>query len=160
VSNLALRMPPPLPISPIDVALSIRQPWAWLILNAGKDVENRDWNPRNPGLGFRGLFYIHASRALYGAKDDRARIRAWVFTRFGLVIPGDAQFVTGGIVGKAQVIDVVSQSTSPWFEGPYGLVLADSKPVPFVKMLGATGFFSVSARGDATLNFLPGSAPR
>ena len=27
-------------------ALSIRQPWAWLILHAGKDIENRDWKPR------------------------------------------------------------------------------------------------------------------
>lgn len=25
------------------IALSIRQPWAWLIINAGKDIENRDW---------------------------------------------------------------------------------------------------------------------
>ena len=24
-------------------ALSIRQPWAWAILHAGKDIENRDW---------------------------------------------------------------------------------------------------------------------
>ena len=24
-------------------ALSIRQPWAWAIINAGKDIENRQW---------------------------------------------------------------------------------------------------------------------
>jgi hypothetical protein len=136
---------------PIDVALSIRQPWAWLILNGGKDVENRDWVPSNPGLDFRGPFYIHASRALYGTKDDRVRIRAWVFKRFGLVIPADDRLITGGIVGRANVIDVVRESTSPWFEGPYGLVLADAKPVPFVKMTGTSGFFSISAR--AALNF-------
>lgn len=27
-----------------QVALSIRQPWAWAILHAGKDIENRDWH--------------------------------------------------------------------------------------------------------------------
>lgn len=37
-------------------ALSIRQPWAWAILHAGKDVENR-----SRGTGYRGLVAIHAS---------------------------------------------------------------------------------------------------
>lgn len=37
-------------------AISIRQPWAWLILNAGKDIENRDWptnfrGPSGPSAG-------------------------------------------------------------------------------------------------------------
>lgn len=35
-------------------ALSIQQPWAWLIVNGYKDVENRDWNTK-----FRGRFYVH-----------------------------------------------------------------------------------------------------
>ena len=38
------------------LALSIRQPWAWLILRAGKDVENRDWSTK-----VRGRVLIHAS---------------------------------------------------------------------------------------------------
>ena len=31
-------------------ALSIRQPWSWLILHGGKDIENRSWrtNVRGP----------------------------------------------------------------------------------------------------------------
>ena len=24
-------------------ALTIKQPWAWAIIHAGKDIENRDW---------------------------------------------------------------------------------------------------------------------
>jgi hypothetical protein len=40
-------------------ALSIRQPWAWAILHAGKDIENRDWKPGNPARRFRGSFLIH-----------------------------------------------------------------------------------------------------
>lgn len=28
------------------LALSIRQPWVWAILNASKDVENRDWGAK------------------------------------------------------------------------------------------------------------------
>jgi hypothetical protein len=37
-------------------ALSIKQPWAWLIVNGHKDIENRDWRSDNPGLKYRGEF--------------------------------------------------------------------------------------------------------
>ena len=30
-------------------ALSIHQPWAWAILNAGKTVENRTWSTNYQG---------------------------------------------------------------------------------------------------------------
>lgn len=36
-------------------ALSIRQPWAWLIVHGFKDVEIRSW-----GTEYRGLFLVHA----------------------------------------------------------------------------------------------------
>ncbi len=37
--------------------LSIRQPWAWLIVNGYKDIENRTWSTR-----FRGKVLIHAGK--------------------------------------------------------------------------------------------------
>jgi hypothetical protein len=40
-------------------ALSIMQPWAYLILTGGKDVENRTWT-----TSYRGLLAIHAGRRL------------------------------------------------------------------------------------------------
>ena len=40
-------------------ALSIRQPWAWLIIHAGKDIENRIHNTRH-----RGPLYIHAPKTV------------------------------------------------------------------------------------------------
>jgi len=36
--------------------LSVRQPWAWLIVNGHKDVENRTWSTQH-----RGDILIHAS---------------------------------------------------------------------------------------------------
>ena len=36
--------------------LSLRQPWAWAVVHAGKSVENRRWN-----TNFRGEFLIHAA---------------------------------------------------------------------------------------------------
>lgn len=40
-------------------ALSIRQPWAWLIANGYKDIENRSWR-----TNYRGPVLIHASAAM------------------------------------------------------------------------------------------------
>jgi hypothetical protein len=37
-------------------ALSIKHPWAWAIVHAGKDIENRTWECR-----YRGEILIHAS---------------------------------------------------------------------------------------------------
>jgi hypothetical protein len=36
-------------------ALTIRQPWAWAIIYAGKNIENRSWNTK-----LRGTIAIHA----------------------------------------------------------------------------------------------------
>lgn len=38
-------------------ALSLRQPWAWAILHAGKTIENRTWATR-----YRGRIRIHAAK--------------------------------------------------------------------------------------------------
>ena len=40
-------------------ALSIRQPWAWLIVNGHKDIENRQWRTH-----FRGKIYVHAAKGM------------------------------------------------------------------------------------------------
>ena len=41
------------------LALSIRQPWAWLIVHGWKDIENRTWRTR-----VRGRFLIHAAKGM------------------------------------------------------------------------------------------------
>ena len=43
----------------MDIALSIRAPWAWAIFHAGKDIENRTWAPPKKLLGQR--FFVHVS---------------------------------------------------------------------------------------------------
>ena len=40
-------------------ALSLWRPWPWLILHAGKDVENRPW-----ATGYRGPLILHAAKTL------------------------------------------------------------------------------------------------
>jgi hypothetical protein len=127
-------------------ALSIRQPWAWAILHAGKDIENRDWQDTNPGLRFRGPVLIHASagmtRAEYEDFLETAISAAHSFPP-GLILPGFAGLPRGGIIGAARIVDIVRDHPSPWFFGRYGLVLADVEPLPFRPLKGALGFFDV-----------------
>lgn len=122
-------------------AISIRQPWAWLILNAGKDVENRTWHTT-----FRGRVLIHASKGMtnseyYDALDSLASIVTG--EDIPPIPPRLEDMQRGGIVGEVEIVDCVSQSDSPWFCGPYGFVLINPKPVPFLPCKGSLGFFDL-----------------
>lgn len=122
-------------------ALSIRQPWAWAIMNAGKNIENR---PRR--FNYRGPICIHAS--LYDNADAFiiAENAIWEATGgrgtgYGKgPLPSDRQ-KRGGIIGTAEIEDCIEASDSPWFFGPYGLVLKNVKPVDFIPVRGALGLF-------------------
>lgn len=124
-------------------ALSIRQPWAWLIVNGYKDIENRTW-PTN----FRGRVLIHAG-ITYPKRDYTDD--AVAHSRFYSVPYPQREHMIGGIVGVATIVDCVSTSDSQWFNGPYGFVLADAKPLPFVACKGALSFFDVPSDVAAQL---------
>lgn len=113
-------------------ALSIRQPWAWLIVHGHKDVENRTWPTT-----FRGRFLIHAGKTF-----DQAGYR-WVVSRMAIAMPAPELIERGGIVGEAEIVDCVTRFQSRWFAGPYGFVLRDARPRPFTPMAGKLGFFEV-----------------
>lgn len=115
-------------------ALSIRQPWAWLVVNGYKDIENRTWSAR-----FRGRIYVHAG--LRVVADDYPEQREYV-TEAGIIIPPGLP--KGAIVGEVTITGCAAASDSPWFCGPYGFTLADPLvyeiPVPYP---GRLGFFPV-----------------
>ncbi|CDZ43055.1 Hypothetical protein NGAL_HAMBI1146_58280 [Neorhizobium galegae bv. officinalis] len=121
------------------LALSVRQPWTWAIVHAGKPVENRDWGPSNPGLRFRGRVCLHASAGMTRGEYGEARQFIWSLGINQVPLLEDLQ--RGGIIGVTTVIDVVSAHDSPWFFGPKALVLADTRPVEFIPVKGALGFF-------------------
>lgn len=122
-------------------ALSIRQPWAWAIIHAGKDIENRSWS-----TSYRGAVLIHAAKGM--TKDEYED-----FTSFYNALRRDHcgdmppcplslhDLPRGGIIGKARLRNCVSSSPSPWFFGPYGFVLADAEQLPFTPLKGKLGFF-------------------
>lgn len=131
------------------VALSLRQPWAWAVLN-GKGIENRVWNTR-----FRGRFLIHAAKGMTrGEYQDAAHF----CLDNGMRVPEFAALDRGGIVGEARLVDVIhpkgsavdlqraGKLTDGWHMAwQFGFVLAEVKPLPFIPCVGSLGFFRVSA---------------
>ena len=139
-------------------ALSIRQPWAFMIVRpdlvgtverasafaAGeiKDIENRTW-PTN----FRGRVLIHASKGMTRDEWDDA----WYFYANIFDSP-ETEFMKrltfhnierGGIVGSVEIVDCVTRYDSSWFMGIYGFVLRNPIVLPFRPCRGALGFFDV-----------------
>jgi hypothetical protein len=120
-----------------DLALSIRQPWAWAIISAGKDIENRTWR-----AGQRGPICIHASAGMTRAEYADA---AAFMQSLGVDTPHSAALLRGGIIGVAEIVGCVNRSDSPWFFGPQGFVLRDARAMDFIPCRGALGFFSWKA---------------
>jgi hypothetical protein len=117
------------------MALSIRQPWAWAIIHAGKDIENRQWSTR-----FRGPICIHASKGM--TKAEYLEFEG-VYGMDSQIpdVPEPEDLLRGGIVGVAEIIACVSQSRSRWFFGRWGFVLSNARPVKFIPSRGALGLF-------------------
>lgn len=117
-------------------ALSIQQPWAWLIVNGHKDIENRNWR-----CHFRGPVLIHAGKRIDrdAMEDLRDGYHPVSGDRLDLDLP--EIFETGGIVGEAVIADCVERSTSAWFVGRFGIVMRDARPLDFRPCKGALGFF-------------------
>ena len=139
-------------------ALSIRQPWAHLILCGMKTIENRTWR-----TDYRGPLAIHAGTKSaadwsHAVKDVALRAQGrmsipLLFEAAAGVSPAFRDVTTtkrGCVLGIVDLVDIVTESDSPWFEGPYGWVLRNPRalPVPFV-MPGRLGLFEVSESGAA-----------
>lgn len=113
-------------------ALSIKQPWAWLILHGGKDIENRNWATK-----VRGPILIHASKGMTRGEYEDVKVFC------GVSMPKFEDLERGGIVGQVEITGCVRESKSQWFFGEYGFTLENPKPLPFREYKGALGFFDV-----------------
>ncbi len=115
-------------------ALSLKQPFAELILQGRKKIELRKWNTK-----FRGEFLIHASK-----KPDKEAMKRFNFTN----LP------TGCIVGKAILVDVkkynseaehqadkdLHLASSVW--GNYGFILTNVERMKQIPCKGSLGFWN------------------
>jgi hypothetical protein len=107
-------------------ALSIRQPWAWAILHAGKRIENRDWR----SCYYRGPILIHASKSVGtrsefdaacrsvlgtdvvgvgGFQRDVAKLVVESLPRCSWWAPKDC-LQRGGIIGRASIVGTIDNS--------------------------------------------------
>lgn len=110
----------------------VRQPWAWLIVNGFKDIENRSWATQ-----YRGPLLIQAS-ARKPTTPEMEEFRVYSRKR-GVKLP--EVFDLGGIVGSVRLDDCVTRSRSRWFVGPVGWVLSKPKRLSFVPMKGQLNLF-------------------
>jgi ASCH domain len=129
----------------LPYAISIKQPWAALLVHALKTIEVRRWPTAR-----RGRILIHAARV----PDDR--VEAWRY------VPRHVEAIAqlrGGIIGAAELTEcrrygdlktfMVDQAAhyneAGWFEPPvlYGFVFEKAEVVPFQEYPGWFRFFQV-----------------
>jgi hypothetical protein len=127
-------------------ALSLKQPWAALLVHGRKSIEVRNWpTPR------RGRILIHAAR-IPDMRDE-----AWKHVTADL---HDAAQLVGGIVGAATLVDCRAYNSqaefdhdrsrhlneSAWFEPPkmFGFVFEGLEVQPYRRFPGWMRFFAVS----------------
>jgi len=106
-------------------ALTIFQPYAALIVAGIKDIENRSWS-----TSYRGSLLIHAGVKAYASKP-------------GLDVPADMPVQFGGVIGRVDLVDVITKSDSPWFAGPFGFVLRNPELLPFRPARGYQKLFDI-----------------
>lgn len=120
-------------------ALTLKQPWAWLIIHGCKNIENRPWNTR-----FRGRFYVHTSKEHHKVDYDRA---LQLCNEMGVELPpyGSSVYQCGGIIGAATIVTVLPrEDVLAWkFQGQYGFVLGYRQPTNFIPCKGALNFWRV-----------------
>jgi predicted transcriptional regulator len=124
--------------------LSLKQPYAELIVSGKKTIEVRKWNTK-----FRGQFLVHASKNINEEACKRLKI-------------DQSKLVTGAIIGTANLYDIISYGSknsflkdknkhfaSSNYENPkYGFLVNQAKrfvtPIP---IRGKLGFFTVELNG-------------
>jgi hypothetical protein len=121
-------------------ALSIRQPWAWLIIHGGKDIENRSWHTK-----YRGRFLVHASQGMTRGEYDEALDLVHDIGSMDLYqrFPSFNALQRGGIIGSVELVDSLDASDSPWYMGQKAFLMRDPKPLPFTPLKGRLSFFEV-----------------
>ena len=132
------------------IALSVRQPWAWFILHAGKRHENRCWPKRYRALQMGrleragGVVMLHASSGC--GKGEYERACAFAAACGIMEFPAYDKMRRGGLVGIMRIAVFVESSDSPWYMGHGALVIEDDpRSIEFIPLKGELGFFDVPA---------------
>jgi len=126
-----------------ELALSIRQPWAWALAAGFKSHENRTWTAPNHVLGQ--VIALHASKTIEHAVVDEVK---------RMCFDMEPKLHTAAVVGIARLVDCVTTSDSPWFIGPYGFVFENAVQLPVpIPCKGSLGFFRLPKTTRAELEW-------
>jgi len=113
-------------------AISIKQPWASLIVEGIKDIENRNWFTH-----YRGRFYIHTGK---GFDTQGAVLVSRLHPQYKCLVEESRQ-IRGGIIGHVNLINCVTKHESSWFHGKYGFVLKSPQKIDFYPLKGQLSIF-------------------
>jgi hypothetical protein len=112
--------------------LSVKNPWAWLIMRGGKDVENRSWP-----TSYRGRIAIHASKNPVEFKIADPYMPTAEEIEFAYLL-NESEETNGYILGLVVLADCIRDSTSKWAEkGMWHWILCN--PAPFIRPIPAQG---------------------
>jgi hypothetical protein len=121
--------------------LVVRQPWAWLIVNGFKPIENRSRRTL-----YRGPVLIQASSRWEPRIEYLRRV---IRERFAIDLPRYLE--SGGIIGMVTLTDCLSPDDydpaidSVWREpGQFGWVLHNARPLPFLRRSGSLGLIDAT----------------
>lgn len=126
-------------------ALSLKQPFAWLIANGYLLVDDRSW-----GTQYRGPILIHASKGLYEEYYQHINLNTDV------PIPDKDKLEYGGVVGIAKLVLCSKPGELPagigreqraHFGGVhheyYGFLFEHARPLPLMPCAGKLGIFEI-----------------
>jgi hypothetical protein len=125
-------------------ALTIKQPWASLIIEGGKDIENR-----SRCTHIRGWVLVHAgmrqeqAAEVYEWCDNRSIFNNSARPHAARDVVLRARHSISGIIGAMHIVDCVEESASPWFNAPFGWVIDRVVKLPFLPCKGKQGWFNV-----------------
>jgi hypothetical protein len=143
------------PLSGTIKALSLKQPYAWLIANGYLLVDDRTW-----GTQYRGKILIHASKGLYESYYDYLKANT------DIPLPSKDKMEYGGVVGIANLVLCCQPGQIPAGIHPeqrahfggvhdeyYGFLFEEATPLPLMPCRGKLGIFEIDM--DALLNAPP-----
>lgn len=122
-------------------AITIRQPWATLIADGFKPVENRKWLSH-----YRGPLAIHAAKGctLKEYSDALRFCRNMGITwDKPLDLPG--VIVRGAVIAVVDMVGCVEDHPSLFFTGPWGHVYQNVRKIEPVPCSGALGLWELPA---------------
>jgi hypothetical protein len=136
-------------------ALSLKQPYAWLIANGYLLVDDRTW-----GTGYRGVMLIHASKGIYEEYYD------YLVVNTDIPLPSKDKLGYGGVVGIAKLVQCARPDEIPptltreqrsHFSGVprdgFVFLFENAKPLELMPCPGKLGIFEIDM--DALLDAPP-----